>query len=667
MKISRILCGTFFTGFSILPSIPAEEAQRPNLIIILVDDVGYGDIGCFGGTRAKTPHLDRMAAEGLRLNDFYAHPVCGVTRAALLTGSYAMRVAEAGNKKHGHPILHPKEITIAEVLRKAGYRTGMVGKWHLAGGKRKSYPPELMPNAQGFDSFFGAPLHNGFTRDIPKKGFRMQLMRQNEILDDSVDQSEMDVVTRLYTEESINFIKANKDRPFFLYLAHSMAHVVLGASGEFRGKSEGGLYGDVISELDWSTGEILRTLKEMGIDEKTLVLFTSDNGPWIEGHLKGKGGNDTHYGTAAPLRGAKMMTWEGGVRVPTVVRWPTRIPENTECNEPATIMDLMPTFARLAGATLPSDRKIDGRDILPLLLGKPGAESPHHALYYYAFTHLQAVRSGKWKLVAPRPARPPWTIWSARMIDAVEDFKLYDLAADRSETTDLADKHPDVVERLQTMLEQGRQEIGDYNRIGTGARFFDQAPRRPDANRWKNWKPGKSRLTEKAKASIYDYFKPLGKLRFTFESGGLESWNIVEGTLEMPVSGHTSLPRWKQKPYNREGKFHLSTIATGKGFSDRQTGVIESPSFRLSGEKASLLVSGGFDKETLYVAICDAGTGEILIRAGGQNGPQMHRVVWDVSPYKNRKVILRVVDRHTGAWGHLTIDDFSAAGFLIEK
>ena len=154
----------------------------------------------------------------------------------------------------------------------------------------------------------------------------------------------------------------------------------------------------MIYELDWSTGEILRTLKEMGIDEKTLVLFTSDNGPWIEGHLKGKGGNDTHYGTAAPLRGAKMMTWEGGVRVPTVVRWPTRIPENTECNEPATIMDLMPTFARLAGATLPSDRKIDGRDILPLLLGKPGAESPHHALYYYAFTHLQAVRSGKWKI-----------------------------------------------------------------------------------------------------------------------------------------------------------------------------------------------------------------------------------------------------------------------------
>ncbi|MFP6894703.1 MAG: sulfatase-like hydrolase/transferase, partial [Opitutales bacterium] len=522
--------------------------QRPNLIIFMLDDVGYGDIGCFGGKRAATPHIDKMATEGMRMTDFYVHPVCGVTRASLLTGSYAMRVAEVGNRKNGHPILHPKEITIAEVMRDAGYRMGMVGKWHLAGSTRKEYPPELMPNAQGFDYFYGAPLHNGFTRTIEGSRFRMQLMRQNKVLDQSIDQSEMDQVTKLYTEEAVKFIKdsAKGDKPFMLYLAHTMAHVVIGTTDPFRGRSGGGLYGDVIEELDWSAGEVIKALKQAKVDDNTLMVFTSDNGPWIEQQLKGKGGNDAHYGTSGPLRGAKMMTWEGGVRVPTIVRWPGVVPAGKDCSEPATIMDLLPTFAKLGGGKIPDDRKIDGRDIMHLFRGDADAKSPHEAIYHYSYVHLQAVRSGKWKLVLPRPAKPKWTLWSARMIDAVKEVQLFDLQADIGETKNLAKEHPDVVGRLMKLIENAREDIGDYDRIGKGARFFDSEPKR---SRSVFGRPAPVTPPVKNKP-----FAPLGDLRFDFESGDLQGWRLVEGAFSQPVSSALSLPRWQKDPFDRQGK-----------------------------------------------------------------------------------------------------------------
>jgi len=463
-----------------------KDDRRPNFVVFLMDDIGYGDLGCFGGTRAKTPNFDRFATQGTKFTDFYAHPVCGVTRAALMTRSYAMRVAEVGNRKIGHPILHPKEITLAEILRDAGYRTGIIGKWHIAGpdlqGRKHPFlrlHPDLLPNHQGFDYWFGMPTHNGFTRTIEGSKHRTRLMRQGKQVDDFVDQKEMDQLTTRFTDEANQFIAKNKAKPFFLFLSHSMGHVVLGASEKFRGKSGGGLYGDAIAELDWSAGKIVETLQEAGIDEQTLVIFTSDNGPWIEKQLKGKGGNDTHYGTAKPLRGAKMMTWEGGSRVPTIVRWPRSVPAGKVCREPATIMDLLPTFAKLANTKPPADRTIDGRDIAPLLRGEPNAKSPHEAIYYYAFTRLQAVRSGKWKLVAARPARPPGTSWSSRMIEAVKQPQLYNLETDVGETTNVADKHPETVERLTQLMENARDDIGDYNRLGKGARFFDEGPRRP--------------------------------------------------------------------------------------------------------------------------------------------------------------------------------------------
>jgi arylsulfatase len=443
------------------------SSRKPNFIIFFTDDQGYNDVGCFGSPFIRTPNFDRMAREGMKFTSFYAQPVCGPSRAALMTGCYPIRVAEPGNKKNQHTVLHPQEVTMAEVLKSAGYATGMVGKWHLAGGRKNRYDPKLMPNAQGFDYFFGTPLHNGFTRTVDHKSFKTQLMRNGRILEDALDQEGMDSLTGDYTREAVKFIRGNKDRPFFLYLAHTMPHVPLGASKAFRGRSRRGLFGDVIEELDWSAGQILKTLKALNLDSNTLIVFTSDNGPWIEGHLGDYGGS------ASPLRGWKMSAWEGGPRVPCIMRWPGRIPAGRVCHEMVTTMDLLPTFAGLAGAKLREDRAIDGRDISRLMAGDPDAKSPHEAFYFYNYLRLNAVRSGKWKLVPPRPATPPGTGWSGRMIDAVERTQLYDLEADIEERQDVADQHPQIVARLMKLIDKARADLGDHQTVGSGARFFD--------------------------------------------------------------------------------------------------------------------------------------------------------------------------------------------------
>ncbi|UCF15928.1 MAG: sulfatase [Phycisphaerales bacterium] len=444
-----------------------SSSGKPNFIIFFTDDQGYNDVGCFGSPFIRTPNFDRMAGEGMKFTSFYAQPVCGPSRAALMTGCYPIRVAEPGNKKNQHTILHPKEITMAEVLKDTGYATALIGKWHLAGGRSNRYDPRLMPNAQGFDYFFGTPLHNGFTRTVDHESFKTQLMRNEKILEDALDQKGMDSLTQVYTEEAVEFIDSNRDRPFFLYLAHTMPHVPLGASKKFRNRSRRGLFGDVIEELDSSAGRILRTLKELNLDNNTIIVFTSDNGPWIEDHLGDYGGS------AAPLRGWKMSAWEGGSRVPAICRWPGRIPAGRICHEMVTTMDLLPTFAGLAGAKLPEDRVIDGKDISRLMVGDPDAKSPHEAFYFYNYLRLNAVRSGRWKLVLPRPAKPPGTGWSGRMIDAVEKAELYDLEADIEERYDLADQHPDIAAKLLKLIDKARSDLGDYQKVGSGARFFD--------------------------------------------------------------------------------------------------------------------------------------------------------------------------------------------------
>ena len=462
--------------------LPSWGQETPNFVVVFADDLGFGDLACYGNRHIRTPNLDRMAREGIRLTSFYTQNVCGPSRAALLTGSYPIRVGEPGNAKNAHTVLHPDERTIAEVLKPQGYVTGLIGKWHLAGagGRERGpgtgpYNPDLMPNSQGFEYFFGTPSHNGTTRKVDPGRWKTELMRNEEVLESPTD---LDLLTKRYTQEAVAFMERNRERPFFLYLAHTMPHVPLGASPGFKGRSVRGLYGDVVEELDWSVGEVLGALARLGLDDRTLVVFTSDNGPWIESHL------GDHGGSAEPLRGFKMSTWEGGLRVPGIFRWPGRIAPGQVSGQIASTLDLLPTFAALAGAGLPAARPIDGLDIGPWLLGE-SARSPRSRFYYFAFTHLQAVRDGRWKLVLKRPADPPWTSWYGRMIDAVSAPQLYDLELDWGESRNVAEQNGPVVARLMGLAERVRAEIGDFDRIGSGARFFDEGSLRPRMGAWR--------------------------------------------------------------------------------------------------------------------------------------------------------------------------------------
>ena len=332
-----------------------------------------------------------------------------------------------------------------------------------------------MPNSQGFDYFFGPPSHNGTTREADPERWKTELMRGDEVLESPTD---LDLLTRRYTEEAVRFIERNRERPFFLYLAHTMPHVPLGASEAFSGRSPRGLYGDVVEELGWSVGEVLATLRDTGLDRRTHVVFTSDNGPWIESHLGDYGGS------AGPLRGFKMSTWEGGLRVPGIFWWPGRIAGGQVSDEMASTLDLLPTFAAAAGARLPADRELDGLDLWPWVAGTTG-RSPGDTFLFFAYTHLQAVRDRRWKLVLRRPADLPWTSWYGCMTDSVEAAELYDLRFDWGERRDVAAQNASTVERLMGMVEWARRGLGDYDRTGQGARFFDSGPPRPDMDSWR--------------------------------------------------------------------------------------------------------------------------------------------------------------------------------------
>jgi arylsulfatase A len=383
-----------------------QAAPKPNFIVILADDLGYGDLGCYGAKDIATPHIDRMAREGAKFNACYVAPVCSPTRAALMTGSVAQRVGIGGvlfpRNDHG---LNPDEITLPELLKTQDYATAIIGKWHL--GNQDMF----QPLKHGFDTWYGTPASNsqgfdptlkkyapdcvwreGHTREslLKLKEAPCPLVRDNVVIEVPTDQTQL---TQRYTREAIRFITEHKDAPFFLYLPHNMPHIPLHASADFVGKSQRGKYGDAVQELDWSTGEILRTLKEHGLDQNTLVIFLSDNGP-----------NTATGGSAGPLKGGKGSTLEGGVRVPFVARWPEKIPAGTVSDAAITGMDLLPTLIQLAGGDIPNDRVIDGKDIWPLLAGKPDAKSPHEAIYYLRGRSVDGIRVGDWKYLAEEPA-----------------------------------------------------------------------------------------------------------------------------------------------------------------------------------------------------------------------------------------------------------------------
>lgn len=421
----------------------AAPAERPNIVIIFIDDMGYGDIGPFGATKQKTPNLDRMAEQGMKLTSFYAAPVCSVSRAQLLTGCYGARVSVPGVYGPGSSRgLNPAEKTIAEHLKEQGYATACVGKWHVGD------QPEFLPLRQGFDRYFGLPYSNDMQRKgVGEVGRVVPLVRDDKVAELLADEQQSRIVER-YTEEATRFIRESKDRPFFLYLPHSAVHVPIWPGEAFRGKSSNGRFGDWVQEVDWSVGRVLETLRELNLDRNTLVIFTSDNGPWL---VKG-----ADAGSALPLRGGKGSTWEGGVRVPTIARWPGKIPARTVCDAVAGTIDLLPTAVALAGGKLPAEPVIDGRDISPLLFGQT-KQSPRQAHYYFAGYNLQAVRQGAWKLAL---TAQPETMGRSAGSDAQRNPRLYNLDQEIGEQTNLADKHPEIVAMLQTLAQKMNTEIG---------------------------------------------------------------------------------------------------------------------------------------------------------------------------------------------------------------
>ena len=454
-------------------SVGATEKQlagrTPNIVIIYIDDMGYADIGPFGARGYATPNLDRLAAEGTRFTSFYsAQAVCSASRAALLTGCYPNRIGIAGAlMPHAKAGLSSKEMTIAELCKQKGYATAIFGKWHLGDERR------FLPLRHGFDKYFGLPYSNdmtprrggGFVKDI-----KLPLISQETVVNPDVDDDAQNMLTTWYTEHAVRFINRHQDQPFFLYVPHAMVHVPLHVSDKFRGKSKRGLFGDVVEELDWSVGQILQALKNNGLDDDTLVMFCSDNGPWL------CFGN--HAGSAGPLREGKGTAWEGGVREPTLIRWPGNVPAGRVCDAPLMTIDMLPTIARLIGAKLPEQR-IDGLDISDVIRGKTD-KSPHEVLYFYFHANdLEGLRSGKWKLELPRnyqslhgrsggmggKSAPYQTLKVARP-------ELYDLDSDIGQQHDVAPQHPDVVKRLLVYAEQARADLGDSltDRKGTGRR-----------------------------------------------------------------------------------------------------------------------------------------------------------------------------------------------------
>jgi arylsulfatase A len=437
-------------------SAAAGGGRLPNIVIVLTDDQGYQDLGCFGSPLIKTPNLDGLAARGMRFTDFYvAQPVCSASRAGLMTGCYSNRVGILGALgPHSKVGISDGEMTLAQLVKQRGYATAIYGKWHLGDA------PQFLPTRHGFDEYFGLPYSNDMWPQHPTaKNFpALPLMENEKVVNPNVGHEEQSQLTTWYAEHAVRFIEKNKDRPFFLYVAHNMPHVPLHVSDKFKGKSPRGLYGDVIMEIDWSVGQIVDALRRNGLEDNTLFIYTSDNGPWLS--------YGDHAGCALPLREGKGTTWDGGTREPTVMYWPGKVPAGAVCSEPVMTIDILPTVAGLVGAKLP-DHKIDGLDIWPLISGQPGAKSPHEALFFYWGQHLQGLRSGKWKLhfehtYATLAGKPGGTGgMPVPYSTAKTGLALYDLEADKGETTSIADQNPEAVKRLEALAEAARDDLGD--------------------------------------------------------------------------------------------------------------------------------------------------------------------------------------------------------------
>ncbi|RFS21371.1 arylsulfatase [Chitinophaga silvatica] len=459
--------------------IPFTKVEKPpNVVIIFMDDMGYGDLECYAGSPWHTPNLNQLAADGMRFTYFYAvQAVCSASRAGLLTGCYPNRVGISGALWPTAPIaLDTTEQTIASLLKAKGYKTGMVGKWHLG-----SKAPWL-PLQHGFDEYLGLPYSNDMwpvhydgkpysdTSTNPRKNYPiLPLIEGNNMVKQLKTLEDQATLTTLYTERACKFIRENKSKPFFLYMAHSMPHVPLAVSDKHKGKSKDGLFGDVITEIDWSVGEVLKTLAQNGLDKNTLVVFTSDNGPWLS--------YGNHAGNTGGLKEGKGTSWEGGIRVPCLMKWSGKVPAGTVCNKMAATIDLLPTIARLCGASRPA-KKIDGVDIQSLLFNEKDANPRDELAVYYQKNSLEAIRKGPWKLVLPHRARtyklnlPGYDGFPGAQPEIDLPLALYDIRRDPGETLDVQNHFPEIVKELLAIADKYRKTLGDdlTGEVGTERR-----------------------------------------------------------------------------------------------------------------------------------------------------------------------------------------------------
>lgn len=458
-------------------SAPLQAAERPpNLILIVADDLGYADVGVYGAKGFTTPNLDRLAQEGIRFTDFHvAQAVCSASRAAIMTGCYPNRIGIEGAMEPWYKFgIHERELTFPKMMKQKGYATGMVGKWHLG------TPTEFLPVHRGFDEWFGLPYSNDQWPLHPEKPGKfppLPLYEGDKVINPNLSHRDMEQLTTQYTERAVSFIERNKAKPFFLYVAHTMPHVPLAVSDKFRGTTKRGLYGDAVEEVDWGIGEILAALKKHDLEKDTLVMFMSDNGPWL---IYGN-----HAGSAFPLREGKTTTWDGGTRVPFIARWPGHIPAGSVCKEMACAIDLLPTIAKIIDAKLPEHR-IDGLDIWPLFAGKQKAKNPHEVYFFYGVpfggwtgAELESVRTREWKLIVPHSYRtlsgrkPGMDGWPAEyQKQPVLEPELYSMTSDIEEQHNVAAQHADLVRAMLDMAEQCRADLGDttLNRKGAGVR-----------------------------------------------------------------------------------------------------------------------------------------------------------------------------------------------------
>ena len=420
-------------------------AQKPNYVVIFCDDLGYGDLGCYGSSKNRTPRIDQLAKEGRRFTDFYSSsPVCTPSRSSLMTGCYARRVGMHEDAT-GHWVLiprsrrgmNPDEITLPEALKSLGYATACIGKWHLGD------QPEHLPTTHGFDHYYGIPYSNDM-QSKERGDPPLPLVKQDRVMEAPADQA---TLTKRYTEKAVAFIEQNHEQPFFLYLPHTFPHLPLFASPDFHGKSSNGRYGDSVEEIDWSTGQILDCLDRLKLSDNTLVIFTSDNGS-----------NGRNGGSNAPLSGNKGSTMEGGMRVPMIARLPNRISAGSTCSELATMMDLLPTFSVLSGGDAP--KQIDGHDISPLLFAHEGAKSPYEAFFYYRRRQLQAIRWGDWKWHLPlEQTFPQWT--NSERTGKGRQGKLVYLKNDLQENIDRSLANPEVLKRMQALAKEITEKLGN--------------------------------------------------------------------------------------------------------------------------------------------------------------------------------------------------------------